>query len=196
VWCSFTKHWVVAGNPDQIARFAPRDESLHQMAHLIRKDNMALSRRETTRRQAIAAALVGSYPLSLRAAQPTVQEKANIQVVKDFCEAWPAHDVGKIMSYFADNCAYRPLETMETAKGRDAVEKEIKRFVNNVQRFEIRETWARGPMVINQRIDHFKDFQIKAWHGTGVFFLKGGRIVERLDYTTFTDPISTTGARQ
>src|SRR5258706_449744 len=33
------------------------------------------------------------------------------------------------MSYFADNCAYRPLETMETAKGRDAVEKEIKRFV-------------------------------------------------------------------
>ncbi len=107
----------------------------------------------------------------------------------DFCEAWPAHDVGKIMSYFADNCAYRPLETMETAKGRDTVEKVIERFVNNVQRFEVLETWARGPMVINQRIDHFKDFQIKAWHGTGVFFLKGGRIVEWFDYTTFTDPV-------
>ena len=64
---------------------------------------------------------------------------------------------------FADNCAYRPLETMETAKRRDGVEKEIKRFVNNVERFEILETWARGPMVINQRLDHFKDFQIKAW---------------------------------
>lgn len=50
------------------------------------------------------------------------------------------------------------------------------------------ETWARGPMVINQRIDHFKDFQIKAWNGTGVFFLKNGRIVEWFDYTTFTDP--------
>ncbi len=46
---------------------------------------MALSQRETTRRQAIAAALAVSYPLSLRAAQPTAQEKANIQVVKDFC---------------------------------------------------------------------------------------------------------------
>ena len=140
--------------------------------------------------------LAPGYPLSLRAAEPTAQEKANIQVVNDFCEAWRAHDVTKIMSYFADNCAYRPLETMETAKGRDAVENEIKRFVNNVERFEILETWARGPMVINQRIDHFTGFQIKAWHGTGVFFLKDGKIVEWFDYTTSTDPISTTGARQ
>jgi hypothetical protein len=31
---------------------------------------------------------------------------------------------------------------VEIAKGRDAVEKEIKRFVNNVERFEILETWA------------------------------------------------------
>jgi limonene-1,2-epoxide hydrolase len=148
---------------------------------------------EATRRQAIAAAALGTlaagYPLSLQGAKQGAQEKANIQVVKDFCEAWPAHDVGKIMSYFADNCAYRPLETMETARGRDAVEKEIKRFVNNVERFEILETWARGPMVINQRIDRFTRFQIKAWHGTGVFFLKDGKIVEWFDYTTFTDPV-------
>jgi len=93
------------------------------------------------------------------------------------------------MSYFADNCAYRPLETMETAKGREAVENAIRRFVSNVERFEILETWARGPMVINQRIDRFTRFQIKAWHGTGVFFLKNGKIVEWFDYTTSTDPV-------
>jgi len=154
---------------------------------------MTFSKREVTRRKAITAAALGTlaagYPLSLRAAKPTAQEKTNIQVVKDFCEAWPAHDVGKIMSYFADNCAYRPLETMETAKGRAAVEDAIRRFVNNVERFEILETWARGPMVINQRIDHFTRFQIKAWHGTGVFFLKNGKIVEWFDYTTFTDSV-------
>ena len=84
---------------------------------------MTFSNREVTRRQAITAAASGTlaagYPLSLGAAEPTAQEKANIQAVKDFCEAWPAHDVTKIMSYFADNCAYRPLETMETAKGRE-----------------------------------------------------------------------------
>ena len=153
---------------------------------------MTFWKREASRRQAINAAAMGTlaagYPLSLRAAKPTAQEKANIQLVKSFCESWPAHDVGKIMSYFADNGAYRPLETMETAKGREAVEKEIRRFVNNVERFEILETWARGPMVINQRIDHFQNFQIKAWHGTGVFFLKDGKIVEWFDYTTVTDP--------
>jgi limonene-1,2-epoxide hydrolase len=153
---------------------------------------MTFSKGETTRRQAITAAALGTlaagYSPELRAAEPTAQEKANMQVVKDFCEAWPTHDVTKIMSYFADNGAYRPLETMETAKGREAVENEIKRFVNNVGRFEVLETWARGPMVINQRIDHFKNFQIKAWHGTGVFFLKNGKIVEWFDYTTSTDP--------
>ena len=153
---------------------------------------MTFWKKEATRRQAITAVLgtlAAGYPLSLRGAEPTAQERANIRVVKDFCEAWRSHDVTKIMSYFADNCAYRPLETMETAKGRDAVENEIKRFVNNVERFETLETWARGPMVINQRIDHFTSFQIKAWHGTGVFFLKNGKIVEWFDYTTFTDPV-------
>jgi limonene-1,2-epoxide hydrolase len=153
---------------------------------------MTTSKRTVTRREAITAALAtlaAGYPPSLQAAEPTGEERANTQVVKNFCEAWPAHDVGNIMSYFADSCAYRPLETMETAKGREAVENQIKRFVTNVERFEVLETWARGPLVINQRIDHFTDFQIKAWHGTGVFFLKGGKIVEWFDYTTFTDPV-------
>jgi limonene-1,2-epoxide hydrolase len=154
---------------------------------------MTFSTRGTTRRQAITAAALGtlaaSCPLSLRAAKPTAQGKANIQVVKDFCEAWRAHDVATIMSHFAANCAYRPLETMQTAKGSEAVENTIKRFVNNVERFEILETWARGPMVINQRIDHFTDFSIKAWHGTSVFFVKDGKIIEWFDYTTFTDPL-------
>jgi limonene-1,2-epoxide hydrolase len=155
-------------------------------------DNMTFSKKEVTRRQAITAAASGTLaagcPRLLRAAEPTAQEKANIQV-NDFCEAWRTHDVTKIMSYFADNCAYRPLETMETAKGREAVESAIKRIANNVERFEVLETWARGPMVINQRIDHFTSFRIKAWHGTGVFFLKDGRIVEWFDYTTSTDPV-------
>src|SRR5260370_38370353 len=126
------------------------------MVHLLQKgDRMTFSKREATRRQAITAAALGTlaagYPLSLRAAKPTTQEKANIQVVKDFGEAWPAHDVAKIMSYFADNCAYRPLETMKTAKGRDAVENEIRRFANNEDRFESIETWPRGRMVVNKR---------------------------------------------
>ena len=30
------------------------------------------------------------------AAEPSAIEKANIQVVKDFCAAWPSHDLEKI----------------------------------------------------------------------------------------------------
>jgi limonene-1,2-epoxide hydrolase len=38
-------------------------------------------------------------------------------------------------------------------------------------------------MVVNERIDRFSKFQLKSWHGVGVFFLKDGKIVEWYDYT-------------
>jgi hypothetical protein len=62
-------------------------------------DRMTFSKRTITRREAITAAvgtLAAGYPLSLQAAEPTGEERANTQVVKNFCEAWPTHDVGKI----------------------------------------------------------------------------------------------------
>jgi uncharacterized membrane protein len=33
-------------------------------------------------------------------AAPTATETANIQVVKDFCAAWPSHDLDRILSFF------------------------------------------------------------------------------------------------
>lgn len=118
-----------------------------------------------------------------QAAEPTAAERANMQVVKDFCAAWPSHDLDRILAFFADNGAYRMTETMEPAKGRDALTTRIKTIINNVNQFEILDTWARGPMVINERIDRFSNFQLKSWHGVGVFFVKDGKIVEWYDYT-------------
>ena len=118
-----------------------------------------------------------------QAAEPTVAERANMQVVKDFCAAWPSHDLDRILAFFADNGAYRMTETMEPAKGRDALTARIKTIINNVNQFEILDTWARGPMVVNERIDRFSNFQLKSWHGVGVFFVKDGKIVEWYDYT-------------
>ena len=129
-----------------------------------------------------AAALAGVVRTA-EGAEPSALEKANIQVVKDFCAAWPSHDLEKILSFFADNGAYRMTETMEPAKGRDAVTARIKTIINNVDGFEILDTFARGPMVVNERIDRFSNFQLKSWHGVGVFFLKYGKIVEWYDYT-------------
>lgn len=117
------------------------------------------------------------------AAEPTAAERANMQVVRDFCAAWPSHDLDRILSFFADAGSYRMTETMEPTKGREALVARIKMIINNVTQFEILDTWSRGPMVVNERIDRFTNFQLKSWHGVGVFLIKDGKIVEWYDYT-------------
>ncbi len=129
------------------------------------------------------AAGVAGLAATAAAAAPTATEQANIKVVNDFCAAWPRHDLDALLAFFADNGAYRMTETMEPAKGREALAARIKTIVNNVARFEVLDTWARGPMVVNERIDTFTNFQLKSWRGVGVFFLAGGKIVEWYDYT-------------
>jgi limonene-1,2-epoxide hydrolase len=121
------------------------------------------------------------------AADMTADEKANVKIVADFCAAWPSHDLGKVMAFFADNGAYRMTETTEPAKGRDAVTARVKSIIDRVVEFKVLDTFARGPMVINERIDSFSGGPLKAWHGVGVFFVKDGKIVEWYDYTIAMD---------
>ncbi len=129
-----------------------------------------------------AMALAG-MARSANAAELTADEQANVQLVNDFCGAWPSHDLGKVMAFFADDGAYRMTETTELADGRDAVSARIQTILNNVNCFDVLDTFARGPMVINERIDYFSDFAIKTWHGVGVFFIRDGKIVDWYDYT-------------
>jgi len=138
-----------------------------------------------TRRSALGLAGIALAGVSQHAsaAEPSPAEKANIQVVNDFCAAWPSHDIEKIMSFFAEDCAYRVTETQEPNKGRQAVTDRIKSFLDRVQSFDVLQTSAMGPMVFNERRDHFTGGPLKMWHGVGVFFLKNGKIVEWYDYT-------------
>ncbi len=141
----------------------------------------------TNRRTFLALGLGGVALAGMRgtaqAPAPGALEQANLQVVKAFCDAWPGHDLERILSFFADNGAYRMTETMEPAKGRDALAARIGTIIKSVERFEILDTFARGPMVVNERMDHFSNFPLQRWHGVGVFFLKDGKIVEWYDYT-------------
>src|SRR5438067_6294432 len=107
----------------------------------------------------LAAAAGSSGPV--QAAELTSAEKSNVQVVNAFCGAWPGHDTAKIMSFFAENCAYRVTETQEPNKGREAVTGRIKAFIDSVQEFKVLDTWAKGPMVFNERIDTFSGGQLK-----------------------------------
>ena len=134
-----------------------------------------------------AIALAG-MARSVSAAELTTEEQANIQLVNDFCAAWPGHDLDSLLAFIADDGAYRMTETTELADGRDAVAERIGSFLNNVERFDVLDTFARGPMVINERIDYFSDFAIKSWHGVGVFFIREGKIVDWYDYTIRMEP--------
>jgi limonene-1,2-epoxide hydrolase len=148
---------------------------------------MILTRRSALTTGGLGLAAFAGMPASARAAEWTAAEKANVKVINGFCAAWPSHDLDKVMSFFADNCAYRVTETMEPNKGRQAVTDRIKSFLNSVQGFEVIETFAKGPMVFNERHDHFTGGPLKMWHGVGVFFLKDGKIVEWYDYTIGID---------
>jgi len=141
-----------------------------------------IDRREFLAVGASAMAFAG-IAHSVSAAEPTTGEQANVQLVNEFCAAWPSHDLDKIMAFFAEDGAYRMTETTPLADGKDAVSDRIQTIINNVDRFEVLETFARGPMVINERIDYFSDFSIKTWHGVGVFFIRDGKIVDWYDYT-------------
>lgn len=145
-----------------------------------------ITRRAFCTAGAAALAVAGSGR-GVGAAEWTPLEQTNVKVVNDFCAAWPGHDLAKIMSYFADAGVYRMTETMEPVKGRDAVAARIRTFLDRVERFDVLETFARGPMVFNERIDHFSSGALKAWRGVGVFFLKDGKIVEWYDYTISMD---------
>ena len=143
-----------------------------------------------TRRNALTTASLGLAAFATRAEAATdwtPAEKANVDAVTAFCAAWPSHDVTKIMSFFADPCAYRVTETQEPAKGREAVTAKIASFVDRVQEFKVLDTFAKGPMVFNERIDSFASGALRSWHGVGVFFLKDGKIVEWYDYTIQAD---------
>ena len=146
-----------------------------------------LSRRSMFTAAGLGLAAIAVTPSTVDAAQWTAAEKANVQVVKDFCAAFPNHDINQVMAFFAENGAYRMSETQEPNKGKQSVMDRIGSYINSVQRFEVLETFASGPIVINQRRDHFMGGPLKMWHGVGVFFLRDGKIVEWNDYTISID---------
>jgi len=137
-----------------------------------------------------SAALAGAAGSSRldSAAGPTPNERGNMKVVTDFCMAFSADDVDRIMSFMSDPCSYRVTEAQAPITGFAAVKERIGGLVKVADRFEVLDTFARGPMVFNERIDHFAPgFRLRTWHGVGVFFLKEGKIVEWQDFTISTE---------
>jgi limonene-1,2-epoxide hydrolase len=140
-----------------------------------------------TRRNILAGTGIGAAGLVLaggaEAAPMTESEKANVKLVEDFCAAWSSKDADKVMAFFADNPSYRQTELQAPAVGRQAVAEKISAGVKVATKFEVHESWARGPMVINERTDYFDSPRLKRWRGVGVFLVRDGKILEWQDFT-------------
>jgi limonene-1,2-epoxide hydrolase len=151
---------------------------------------MANERRALDRRAFVTSGAAGlglvlaAGPVSRAdAAEWSSSERANVQIVSTFCAAFGERDLAKALEPLAENVTYRPIETAEPIKGREQVTARIKAFIGRAGRWDVLETFAKGPMVINERIDHINGGEFKSWHGVGVFFLRNGKIVDWYDYT-------------
>jgi limonene-1,2-epoxide hydrolase len=131
------------------------------------------------------AAAFGSTTL-LAAAELTAAEKANVDLVTAFCASWSTRDMTTITPFLASDSIYRMSETTPPVIGPEGVRSRLDSWMETSQQieFKILETFAKGPIVVNHRIDRFvSTTRPLTWEGVGVFFVKDGKIKEWSDYT-------------
>ncbi len=138
-----------------------------------------------------AAMAVAGMATRIEAGQMTAEEKTNTEIVAGFCGAWATRDPKRILAFFADDGIYRMSETTPPVTGHAGILQRLGSWIESSDKgieFEILDTYARGPMVVNHRIDRFmSSTRPLTWEGVGVFFLKDGKIREWSDYTIKVD---------
>ena len=143
------------------------------------------------RRSFLTSAGLGALtPLALAsqasAAEWSDAEKANVKLVNDFCASWSTRDLKQVLPRFADTGVYRMSETTPPVTGHAGITERLGSWMQSSDRivWEVLDTYAKGPMVINHRIDRFESkTRPLTWEGVGVFFVKDGKIQEWQDYT-------------
>jgi limonene-1,2-epoxide hydrolase len=117
-------------------------------------------------------------------------EKANVVLVNDFCAAFEAKDLARLVSLLADNVVYRITQARsleQAAKGKDAVAAIYRPLMDRGEvSFKVLKTVSLGPIVLNERNDFLpgsptQPARILRVHA-GMFFVQDGKIVEWTDY--------------
>jgi len=155
------------------------------MAHS-RRPAAAAERRTFLKRAGLGALTPLAFAAQASAAEWTPAEKANVQLVTDFCASWSTRDLAQVVPRFAGTGVYRMSETTPPVTGHAGLTERLGSWMRSSDRivFEILATFATGPIVINHRIDRFESkTRPLTWEGVGVFFVKDGKIQEWSDYT-------------
>ena len=152
------------------------------------KDHKEVSRRRFLHKAGVGAAAMAALSgrAEAQSEEWTEQERANVQVVNDFCAAFATLDLNRPIEFCTDEVVYRMTETAPPATGPAEIIERMSPFVDvaSAIEFEVLKTFAAGPIVINHRVDTFTSTERPlVWEGTGVFFLQDGKIQEWFDYT-------------
>jgi len=131
------------------------------------------------------AAAIGGESIPSEAGAPTAVEQSNVKAVADFCAAWVARDIEKLVPYLAENATYRITETSPPIVGRAAFHDRVGAIIARMTsiEFKITNTMAMGPLVLTERDDTLVSPQrTQRYHVAGMFYLVDGKIVEWTDY--------------
>ncbi|MFZ8928676.1 MAG: nuclear transport factor 2 family protein [Gammaproteobacteria bacterium] len=115
-------------------------------------------------------------------------EKANIRLVDAFCKGWEAMDLTEVFATMKEDAVYRQSQDTPPVTGHHAISDLMKLWVDDSYKIDyiVEETFARGPVVINRRIDIYHRNNAEdhlEWEGVGLFLIEGGLIREWQDFT-------------
>jgi limonene-1,2-epoxide hydrolase len=106
------------------------------------------------------------------------------KVVREFCDAFAAHDAEALRPYFTDDVVYHNIP-MDPVVGTDATVAFLAGFLGmcNKMEFEIRHLAVRGDAVLTERVDTFTMGQVVApLPVMGTFEVRDGKICAWRDY--------------
>lgn len=114
-------------------------------------------------------------------------EKENEALVTRFCRDWSRQDAELLADYFTEPFEYMVWEGGPVITTRAEFVKQMGPFLKNLKSvdWEIIRSHAMGPMVINERIDHFyaRDSKYDNHpHIAGLFIVRNGKIAIWRDY--------------
>ena len=118
---------------------------------------------------------------------PTEAEQANEDLVNQFCRDWSKQDAVLLTTYFAQPFEYMVWEGGPVITTNEAFIKQMGPFLTKLKSVDwvVVRSHVVGPMVINERIDHFYAQDSKYDnhpHIAGMFIVRDGKIAVWRDY--------------
>lgn len=156
------------------------------------KKSLEISRRPFLKAAGIGGAFAAMPTMAEAAASrgPILDfEKANEDLVNNFCWDWAKRDVELLISYLAEDLEYLMFEGSPLINGHEGFRKTMSAFFDRGEdfRWDIHRSHTMGDVVINERTDYFnmKDGSVlpgSPYHILGVFLVRDGKIQKWYDY--------------